>query len=94
MSTYRESHPGTVDTIGMALRVCQAFPARPPTAGELQQRFGMSRATAYRWRRAFLNARPPRQARSQTLPAIDTTTHPIAQSTAMRAVGIARMQTA
>lgn len=35
-----------------------AYPDRNPSAPELQKRFGMSRATAYRWRAAIVNARP------------------------------------
>lgn len=40
-----------------AVRLALSFAHRPPTVVQLQQQFGMSRATAYRWVRAFKVAR-------------------------------------
>ena len=62
-AAYRESlnllpsltaHSG----IDLAVRVARAFSHSNPTPRALQQRFGMSRATAYRWAAAFKNAQP------------------------------------
>lgn len=36
-------------TMQVACRIALRFPRGVPTAGELQQAFGMNRATAYRW---------------------------------------------
>lgn len=44
-------------TIALACRVACAFPDRLPRASELMQRFGMSRATAFRWIAAMRDAR-------------------------------------
>lgn len=51
------SRSGAVKGQTMA-QIFVAFPDRNPTPPELQNRFGMSRATAYRWRAAIVNARP------------------------------------
>lgn len=40
-----------------AVRIALAYPERTPTPTQLQDRFGMSRATAYRWVRAFKAAK-------------------------------------
>jgi hypothetical protein len=40
-----------------ACSVAARFARRTPTAGELMQEFGMSAATAYRWRSALKAAR-------------------------------------
>lgn len=40
-----------------AVRIAEAYKSRLPTVAELRDRFGMSRATAYRWVRAFKVAR-------------------------------------
>lgn len=39
--------------IEQAIRISIAFRDREPKVHELRERFGMSRATAYRWRRAW-----------------------------------------
>jgi hypothetical protein len=44
-------------TIITACRVAAAFPGRVPPVRELRDRFGMSRATACRWRAALRDAR-------------------------------------
>lgn len=41
----------------IAMRIALAYAGRNPTAAELQDRFGMSRATAYRWLAAMKEAR-------------------------------------
>lgn len=43
-------------TVHLAVRVALRFGGRPPSVAHLCTEFGMSRATAYRWRRAFLDA--------------------------------------
>jgi hypothetical protein len=53
---YREALHCERTTVTTAVRIARAFPHRAPTAADLMTRFGMSRATAYRWRRAFLDA--------------------------------------
>lgn len=57
-TTYRDAavRTGGVGTIELAVRVARAFPCRVPTVKELQSMFGMHRATAYRWREAFIDA--------------------------------------
>lgn len=52
---YRENlhHDGTV-TLIFAIRLARAYPNDPPTVPQLMARFHVSRATAYRWRSAFL----------------------------------------
>lgn len=44
-------------TVFVAVRVADAFPDRVPTKAELIERFGMSKATAFRWIAAFKAAR-------------------------------------
>lgn len=90
MSSYREDLPHISGTIELAVRICEMYPSRPPTAGELAFVFGMSRATSHRWARAIRDARPPREVRAQAEATHTTTTHPVAASTAARAVGFAR----
>jgi predicted DNA-binding transcriptional regulator YafY len=41
----------------VAVRIATAFTHRLPTVQELQDRFGMSRATAYRWVSALKQAK-------------------------------------
>jgi len=41
----------------VAAQIATVYSHRLPTAQELQDRFGMSRATAYRWVGAFEQAR-------------------------------------
>lgn len=59
---HRTASPGTPspDTaacaISFGIRLALAFPTRAPTVDELRSAFGVSRATAYRWRRAWLDA--------------------------------------
>lgn len=43
--------------IYMAFAIAARYPDRIPEARELQHEFSLSRATAYRWRRAMLDAR-------------------------------------
>jgi hypothetical protein len=42
----------------MSARIVSAFPNHNPSAAELQKKFGMSRATSYRWSGAIRAARP------------------------------------
>lgn len=42
--------------IFLACKLARKFTSRPPTVSELREQFGMSRATAYRWRAAFIDA--------------------------------------
>lgn len=44
-------------SIAVACRLVAAFPDRLPKPSELRARFGMSRATAYRWIAAMRDAR-------------------------------------
>jgi hypothetical protein len=59
----RVSYSGRVPSTGgsvwvaMACRVACAYPDRLPRPAELMQRFGMSRASAYRWVAAMRDAR-------------------------------------
>lgn len=57
-TTYTDSavHVTHGMAVNVAVRIVRDFPNRVPTAQELQQRFGMSRATAYRWRAAVADA--------------------------------------
>lgn len=41
----------------MAIRIADAYRDRLPTVQQLQDRFGMSRATAYRWLASLRGAR-------------------------------------
>lgn len=54
---HHEVGDSTHGTIELACRIAAAFPRRVPGVTELRTRFGMSRATAYRWVRAIRNAR-------------------------------------
>lgn len=58
-STCSSAHYG----IHLAMRIALAYAGRNPTAVELQQRFGMSRATAYRCIAAMKEARGGRRRR-------------------------------
>ncbi len=60
--------PGFMDGLGgprtsviagaeLAFRLADAYPHRIPTAQELMDRWGMHRATAYRWVRTMKSAR-------------------------------------
>lgn len=57
---YRMNRPslhaegGVCSVMAMALQIFRAFGNRQPTVAELCKRFDMSRATAYRWRAAWL----------------------------------------
>jgi DNA-binding IclR family transcriptional regulator len=44
-------------TVLVAARIATEYANRLPTVSELRSRFGMSRATAYRWLAAFRQAR-------------------------------------
>lgn len=41
----------------IAFRILASFPNRAPSHAELMERFGMSRATAFRWRASLIEAR-------------------------------------
>lgn len=41
----------------IAVRIAEKYPRRIPSARELMHDLGMARATAYRWRKAFMDAR-------------------------------------
>lgn len=41
----------------IAMRIAEAFPNRLPETTELERMFGMSRATAFRWRSAVYYSR-------------------------------------
>ena len=55
---YRGESIRTMGHVGIAVAVtiARAWPTRPPTVQELRNRFEMSRATAFRWRAAFVDA--------------------------------------
>lgn len=44
-------------SLRVAMQLIVLFPHRNPTVQELQDKFGMSRATAFRWRAALIEAR-------------------------------------
>lgn len=53
-----ERAPSTIGnmTIAMAVSISRRWPKRAPTVAELREHYGMHRATAYRWRAAFIDA--------------------------------------
>lgn len=53
--TYRK-HTVHLQTL-IACRIATKYSRRLPTVAELQEEFGMQRATAYRWRAALAEAR-------------------------------------
>ena len=55
---YTMNQPATSGnvTASTAVRIAVRFKNRAPDVAELTRDFGMSRATAYRWRNAFLDA--------------------------------------
>lgn len=53
--TYRDG-PGRSTALEIAVRVARAYRDRAPTVEGLQDQFGMCRATAYRWLRAWKDA--------------------------------------
>ncbi len=60
-NVWHEDFGGVRDTttvrLEMAIRVADEYRNRTPTHQELQTRYGMSRATAYRWLSAMRAAR-------------------------------------
>ncbi|MFC3715191.1 hypothetical protein ACFONC_03375 [Luteimonas soli] len=54
--TQTAVHTTGTGTVNLAVRLALRFGGRPPSVAHLCAEFGMSRATAYRWRRAFLDA--------------------------------------
>jgi transposase-like protein len=55
--TVTQSSGTSSNYIEMAIRIADRYGRRFPTVGQLQNDFGMHRATAYRWVRAMKNAR-------------------------------------
>lgn len=53
--TYRDA-PGMGKAIEIACRLARLYADGAPPIETLQTKFGMCRATAYRWRRAWLDA--------------------------------------
>lgn len=56
--TYRRSLPPTTvatipSTTVLALQIAKRFGGKKPTVQQLRDAFGMSRATAFRWRAAW-----------------------------------------
>lgn len=47
---------GAKAALFLALRIIRLYGSRTPTVESLRSEFGMSRASAYRWRRAWLDA--------------------------------------
>lgn len=56
--SYRGQDIHTVGSVNIAVAVtiARAYTTRPPSIDQLRNRFQMSRATAYRWRAAFVDA--------------------------------------
>lgn len=58
---WHEEHGGMRNTtqvrVEMAIRLADQYRNKVPTHQELQDRYGMSRATAYRWLHALRSAR-------------------------------------
>lgn len=54
--TGRVIHTNGAGTVNLAVRLALRFGGQAPSVPQLRNEFGMSRATAYRWRRAFLDA--------------------------------------
>jgi len=54
--TEQAVHTTGHGTVHVAVQVALRFAGRAPSVAQLREEFGMSRATAYRWRRAFLDA--------------------------------------
>lgn len=57
-SIYRETLPPmtgttTPSTVVLALQIAKRFGGKKPTVDQLRTVFGMSRATAFRWRAAW-----------------------------------------
>lgn len=54
---YRDNAVRTAGrgTVAVAIKIARMFPNRVPTVKELQEKLGMHRATAYRWRDAFID---------------------------------------
>jgi len=49
----REAPEFATGVVVMAIRIARDYANRTPTKDELMSRYGMSRATAYRWVHAF-----------------------------------------
>lgn len=55
---YRAHRPvGAHGALRVALEITRKYGETPPTVDQLQRRYRMSRATAYRWRKAWLETR-------------------------------------
>lgn len=53
--TDKGMHTAGTITLAVALRLVRMFPDHPPSVQQLQDKFGVCRATAYRWRAAWLD---------------------------------------
>lgn len=56
-ASYQHERQSMVSVAEFAMRIALAYPHRAPEPNELRERYGMSRATAFRWVRAFKNAK-------------------------------------
>jgi transposase len=56
-TTFRDDVVRTsgAGAMAIAIRIARSFPNRVPTAKELRDKFGMSQATAYRWRQSIID---------------------------------------